>query len=67
MFNGVTYDTPLVPAVLSALSLNGTTTFSNGTTVNNAEYAPAYGPWTFVLEPNDIVDIVVLNSDTGKL
>lgn len=66
MFNGITYNSPLVPAVLSALTLNGTTALSNGTDIINAEYEPAYGPLTFVLEEGDIVDLIVYNSDAGK-
>lgn len=55
MFNQVTYNSPLVPAVFSALSLG-----------NNATVAEAYGPQSFVLEHLEVLDIVVKNGDAGK-
>ncbi|KAJ7253686.1 ferroxidase [Mycena haematopus] len=55
MFNLVTYNSPLVPAILSAMSLG-----------NNATDAAAYGPQSFVLEHMDVLDIVVKNGDAGK-
>lgn len=55
MFNRITYNSPKVPAVLSALTLGA-----------NATVAEAYGPLSFVLEHMDVVDIVVKNGDAGK-
>ncbi|KAL6301418.1 Fet3 protein [Sparassis latifolia] len=55
MFNGTTYNPPLVPAVFSELSLG-----------DNATVAEAYGPLTFVLDHLSVVDIVLMNGDTGK-
>lgn len=55
LFNGITYNSPLVPAVLSELTLGP-----------NATTAEAYGPSTFVLNHNDVVDIVIQNGDVGK-
>ncbi|KAJ7669291.1 Fet3 protein [Mycena polygramma] len=55
MFNLVTYNSPLVPAVLSAMTLG-----------ENATTASAYGPQSFVLEHMDVLDIVVKNGDAGK-
>ena len=53
-FNDITYNSPLVPAILSELTLGP-----------NATVAKAYGPTSFVLEHNNVVDIIVNNSDTG--
>ncbi|KAJ7033166.1 Fet3 protein [Mycena alexandri] len=55
MFNLVTYNSPLVPAVLSALTLG-----------DNATNPAAYGPQSFVLNHFDVVDIIVKNGDAGK-
>jgi iron transport multicopper oxidase len=55
MINGVTYNSPLVPAVFSALSLAG-----------NATVSEAYGPLSFVVDHFDVVDIVIKNGDVGK-
>ncbi|KAJ7731143.1 Fet3 protein [Mycena maculata] len=55
LFNLVTYNSPLVPAILSELTLG-----------ENATVAAAYGPQSFVLDHFDVVDIVVKNNDTGK-
>jgi iron transport multicopper oxidase len=55
MFNLVTYNSPLVPAVLSALTLG-----------SNATIAEAYGPQSFVVDHLDVVDIVIKNADSGK-
>ncbi|KAK7434374.1 ferroxidase fet3 [Stygiomarasmius scandens] len=55
MFNGITYNTPLVPAILSELTLG-----------NNASIASAYGPSSFVVDHMDVVDIVIKNGDAGK-
>jgi len=54
LFNNITYNSPLVPAILSELTLG-----------SNATVAKAYGPTSFVLEHNHVVDIIVNNSDTG--
>lgn len=54
-FNDVTYNSPLTPAILSEMSLS-----------QNATYAPAYGPTSFVLNYMDVIDIDIQNSDTGK-
>ena len=55
MFNLITYNSPLVPAVVSALSLG-----------SNATTAEAYGPLSFVVDQFDVVDIVIKNGDAGK-
>lgn len=55
MINGVTYNSPLVPAVFSELTLGA-----------NATVDVAYGPSSFVLEYGDVIDLVVMNGDTGK-
>lgn len=55
MFNGITYNSPLVPAVFSALTLG-----------SNATTSSAYGPLSFVVDHFDIVDIVIKNGDAGK-
>ena len=55
MFNGVTYNPPIVPSMFSALTLG-----------SNATVAEAYGPLSFVIEHGDVVDLVVKNGDAGK-
>jgi iron transport multicopper oxidase len=55
MFNQITYNSPLVPAIFSELSLG-----------SNATVPQAYGPTSFVLEPFDVVDLVIKNGDVGK-
>ena len=55
MFNGITYNSPLVPAILSELTLGP-----------NATIAKAYGPSSFILDHNDVIDIVIQNGDVGK-
>jgi iron transport multicopper oxidase len=55
MFNKVTFDFPVVPSVLSALTLGA-----------NATVAEAYGPLSFVIEYGDVVDLVVKHGDVGK-
>jgi iron transport multicopper oxidase len=55
MFNQITYNMPLVPAVLSELSLG-----------SNATVQEAYGPLSFVVSHLDVVDIIVKNSDMGN-
>ncbi|KAJ7461426.1 Fet3 protein [Mycena latifolia] len=54
MFNNITYNMPLVPAVLSEMTLS-----------NNATVAGAYGPSSFVLNHLDVIELVVQNADTG--
>ncbi|KAF5353736.1 hypothetical protein D9758_008639 [Tetrapyrgos nigripes] len=54
MFNKVTYNHPLVPALFSELTLG-----------INATAETAYGPSSFVLEYGDVVDLVVKNGDDG--
>lgn len=54
-FNEITYNSPLTPAILSEMTL-----------LQNATYAPAYGPTSFILDYMDVIDIVIQNSDTGK-
>ncbi|THU99994.1 ferroxidase [Dendrothele bispora CBS 962.96] len=54
MFNKVTYNRPLVPALLSELTLG-----------TNATAESAYGPTSFVLEHGEVVDLVVKNGDDG--
>ena len=55
MFNMITYNSPLVPAIMSEMSLG-----------QNASSAEAYGPYSFVLDHLSVVDIVLKNGDTGK-
>lgn len=56
-FNNITYKTPKVPTLYTALS--------SGQLASNAE---VYGTYThsFVLEKGQVVQIVVDNDDTGK-
>ncbi|KAG0707940.1 Fet3 ferroxidase [Suillus ampliporus] len=54
-FNDLVYNPPLVPAIMSALSLG-----------ENATSQEAYGPYSFVLNYGDVVDLVVKNTDTGQ-
>ncbi|EJF62533.1 hypothetical protein DICSQDRAFT_58071, partial [Dichomitus squalens LYAD-421 SS1] len=55
MFNGTTYNSPLVPAIMSKMSLG-----------QNASIAGAYGPTSFVLDHLTTFDIVLKNGDAGK-
>ncbi|PBK70630.1 Fet3 protein [Armillaria solidipes] len=55
MFNQITYTSPLVPAMLSALSLG-----------DNATVESAYTPLSFVVDYGDVVDITIKNGDAGK-
>ncbi|KAH7920657.1 Fet3 ferroxidase [Leucogyrophana mollusca] len=55
MINGIVYNSPLVPAILSELSLG-----------ENATIQEAYGPTSFVLNHLDVIDIVLKNTDTMK-
>ena len=54
-FNNLVYNMPLVPPIMTALSLG-----------ENATIQEAYGPYSFVLNYEDVVDLVVKNTDTGK-
>ena len=51
VFNGITFNLPLVPTVFSELTLGET-----------AVVASAYGPLSFVLKYGDVVDLVVKNA-----
>ncbi|KAI0747068.1 Fet3 protein [Daedaleopsis nitida] len=55
MFNMITYNSPLVPAIMSEMSLG-----------DNATSASAYGPTSFVIDPFTTFDIVLKNGDAGK-
>lgn len=55
MFNMITYNPPLVPAVFSQLTLG-----------ENATASTAYGPLSFVVDHLEVVDIVIKNGDDGK-
>lgn len=55
MFNQITYNMPLVPAVFSELTLG-----------DNATVEEAYGPLSFVVNYLEVVDIVIKNGDAGK-
>ncbi|KAL9709960.1 ferroxidase fet3 [Leucoagaricus gongylophorus] len=54
-FNYTVYNSPEVPAILSALTLG-----------ENATVEQAYGPGSFVIDHMDVVDLVIKNSDAGK-
>jgi len=54
MFNGITFDFPLVPSMFSALTLG-----------ENATVGNAYGPLSFILNYGEVVDVVVKNGDKG--
>ena len=55
MFNGKVFSVPNVPTIMSAMSLGA-----------NATIAEAYGPFSFVLNHMEVVDILLQNSDSGK-
>lgn len=55
MLNGYVYDSPIVPAIISVLTLG-----------DNATVQEAYGPYSIMLNHLDVVDIVVKNADTGS-
>ncbi|KAI0824829.1 Fet3 protein [Trametes gibbosa] len=55
MFNMVTYNSPLVPSIISELTLG-----------ENATVAEAYGINTFVVDHLNVFDIVLKNGDAGK-
>ena len=50
MDDGVTFNFPVVPSVLSALMLGAKSTV-----------AEAYGPLSFVVEYGDVVDLVIIS------
>ena len=52
--NNVTFNYPLVPTVLSELTLG-----------SNAVIQQAYGPLSIVLDHLEVFDIVIQNADTG--
>ena len=54
VFNGTTYNSPLVPSVMSELTL-----------AQNASVAQAYGPLSFVLDHLQVFDIVIMNADSN--
>ncbi|KAF8121904.1 Fet3 protein [Boletus edulis] len=54
MLDGYVYNSPLVPAIVSALTLG-----------ENATNPEAYGPLAVMINHLDVVNIVVNNSDTG--
>ena len=51
----VTYNSPLVPAIMSALTLG-----------DNATTSAAYGPLSFAVGHLEVLDIVLRNGDSGK-
>ncbi|KAN0085920.1 Ferroxidase [Tylopilus felleus] len=53
--NGYVYNSPIVPAIMSALTLG-----------DNATSQEAYGPYSIMLNYLDVVDIVVQNADKGS-
>jgi iron transport multicopper oxidase len=53
--NDVVYNPPVVPAIMSALTLG-----------ENATSQVAYGPYSYVFNYGDVIDLVVQNGDTGK-
>ncbi|KAF8630296.1 hypothetical protein AX15_003009 [Amanita polypyramis BW_CC] len=55
MFNNITYNSPLVPTVLSELTLGA-----------NATVAGAYGPLSFPIDHLQVIDIVLKNGDVGN-
>jgi len=54
MFNDVVYNQPIVPAILSELSLG-----------QNATVQEAYGPYSYILDHLDVVDLLVKNTDSN--
>jgi len=55
MFNSITYNQPIVPPIFTQLSMG-----SLATDVD------VYGPSTYVLNKNDVVELTVTNGDAGK-
>ena len=52
MFNGITFDFPLVPSMLSEMTLG-----------ENATNPNAYVPLSFVLNYGEVIDLVVKSGD----
>lgn len=52
--NDVVYNSPVVPAIMSVLSLG-----------ENATSSVAYGPYSFVYNYGEVIDLVVQNADKG--
>ena len=55
MFNGVTWNPPLTPTLLTTLSVG-----------KNATYESVYGPGTFVISYGDVVQLEIVNLDDGS-
>lgn len=55
MFNQKTFNSPIVPGIFSEMSLGA-----------NATNEAAYGPYSFVLDHLEVVDIIIENGDAGK-
>lgn len=55
MLNGYVFNPPIVPAIMSALTLG-----------DNATFQEAYGPYSIMLNHLEVVDIRVNNSDTNS-
>lgn len=55
MFNQKVYNSPIVPSIMSQMSLGA-----------NATVDGAYGPYSFILEHMEVFDIVLKNGDAGK-
>lgn len=53
--NGYVYNSPIVPAIMSVLTLG-----------ENATAQEAYGPYSIMLNHLDVVDIVIKNGDKGS-
>ena len=53
--DGYVYNSPIVPAIISAITLG-----------DNATSQEAYGPYSIMLNHLDVVDIIVNNSDKGS-
>ncbi|GJJ10823.1 hypothetical protein Clacol_005051 [Clathrus columnatus] len=55
MFNNVTYNSPLVPSILTELTMG-----------NLSSDVAVYGPQSFILEHNQVFEIRLFNWDAGK-
>lgn len=55
MFNSVTWNAPLVPSLLTALTMGNSSTDQR-----------VYGPATVVFQPGEIVDLVIVNLDDNS-